>query len=392
MSKATVNVAESYMREIGPLSKRKPQLDFDLKLPPGTKVVSCDTHWEVNEDVFYEKFPAHLKSKAPRVWFDHYWHIGYKGTIEAFPLGQHGEVMFPLLFSEGLYNLKRRLQDMDAECIDYEICFPQTLFGFVRYPDPEVQENMYRVYNSDVIRPLYDKSGGRTIGVGIFANWWDPEAAERSMRQIVDLGLKTFLIPVTPGPGPDGKPASWGDPHFDRFWSVVAEAKIPVSFHVAEGLDMAHRGGGGLTSLCIFGPLRKPWGQLVFGGVFDRNPSLQVVFVEAGVSWVPSMLQDAEMIYDCYYGVPSYTDEIKHRPSHYWHNNCYGVFQNDRIGLKQLDILGADRIMWASDYPHSEGTFGYGRSALQTIVDTVSPDDARAIIGGNAIRLFKLEA
>lgn len=390
MSRATVNLAEPYMRNAGYITARKPQRaqDFDLRLPAGTTVVSCDTHWEVNEDVFYEKFPTHLKDKAPRVWFDKYWHIGYKGQVEAFPMDQRGDELLPLVIGQGLADIKKRYEDFDAEGVDLDICFPQTLFGFVRYPDSEVQENMYRVWNSDVVKTLEKRSGGRTFGVGIFPNWWEPAAAERSMRQIVDLGLKTFMVPVTPGPGPDGKPAAWGDPHFDRFWAVAAESKLPICFHVAEGLDQAHRGGLGISTLCIFGPLRKPWGQLVFGGVFDRNPSLQVVFVEAGINWVSGTLQDAEMIYDTFQGA---LDPLKHRPSHYWHNNCYGVLQNDRLGLEQLDIIGVDRVMWANDYPHCEGTFGFGRAALQAIVDRVPADDARAIIGGTAIDLFKLK-
>ncbi len=110
MSRATVNLAEPYMRNAGYITARKPQRaqDFDLRLPSGTTVVSCDTHWEVNEDVFYDKFPVHLKDKAPRVWFDKYWHIGYKGQVEAFPMDQRGEELLPLVIGQGLADIKKR--------------------------------------------------------------------------------------------------------------------------------------------------------------------------------------------------------------------------------------------------------------------------------------------
>ena len=65
--------------------------------------------------------------------------------------------------------------------------------------------------------------------------------------------------------------------------------------------------------------------------------------------------------------------------------------QPDPLGLSQLDYIGADRCMWATDYPHSEGAFGYGRTSVRAVVDTASPDDARAILGGNAIDVFQLD-
>ena len=46
--------------------------------------------------------------------------------------------------------------------------------------------------------------------------------------------------------------------------------------------------------------------------------------------------------------------------------------------------------MWATDYPHSEGAFGYGRTSVRMVVDKTSPYDARAILGGNAARVFRI--
>ena len=211
------------------------------------------------------------------------------------------------------------------------------------------------------------------------------------MREIVDLGLKTFMIPVNPGKSIEGgKEISYGDAIMDRFWDVVAEAGLPVCFHVGEGTDLDHRGGQGELLMTLLAPFRKPFGQLVFGGVFDRHPNLRIVFAEGGIAWVPPALQDAEAIFDSF-GNDDII-HIDHRPSHYWHNNCYATFQSDPLGLKQLDIIGADRVMWATDYPHSEGSFGYGRETVRAVVDATSAEDARAILGGTAIKLYRLNS
>src|SRR5690606_9375966 len=93
---------------------------------------------------------------------------------------------------------------MDAEGIEFEILFPQTLIGFIRYPDLEVQENMYRIYNEYTMERLRENAG-RSVPVGIFSNWWDADQAERAMQQIVDLGYKTFMVPSAPGKDRNGR-------------------------------------------------------------------------------------------------------------------------------------------------------------------------------------------
>ena len=63
---------------------------------------------------------------------------------------------------------------------------------------------------------------------------------------------------------------------------------------------------------------------------------------------------------------------------------------SDRIGLKMIDYVGADRLLWAADYPHNEGTLGYTASAIDEVVASVSPAEAGMILGGTAIELFDL--
>lgn len=388
MSVATRSLAIPEIRDIGVFLNRSAQSKGDMNLPPGTRLVSADNHWEITEDIFYENFPTHLREKAPRVWFDGFWRIGYRGQVEALPIGER--TTRAIVRTNGTdWTPERRYGDMDAEGVDEEICFPNTLIGFARYPEFAVQEALYRVYNEHYAAGHIERRS-RSHAVGVFSNWWDPAAAEGAMQQIVDLGLKTFMIPVNPGKSIEGKEIHYQDPIMDRFWDVVAEAGLPVCFHVGEGTDVEHRGGVGALNMTLLAPFRKPFGQLVFGGVFDRHPNLQVVFAEGGISWVPPALQDAEMIFDSF-GNGDIVDRLDRRPSEYWHENCYATFQNDPLGLSQLEYIGADRCMWATDYPHSEGAFGYGRTSVRAVVDSTSTDDARAILGGNAIKVFKLD-
>lgn len=376
------------MKEIGPVAVRRPQERTGLKLPEGTRVISADGHWEVNRDVFYERFPDHLKAEAPRVWFDKYWHIGYKGELEAFGVSEKVDRTLTRSVGEGAYDMDLRIEHMDIEGVEKEIVFPQSLLGFVRYPKREIQENMYLIYN-EYIAEQGRSVPGRFYGVGVCSNWWDPDRAEVAIQQIVDLGLKAIMVPISLGKDRDGNTVHYGDKSMERFWDVVAESGLPVTYHVGENPDANHRGGVGTTVLVALGSFRALFGQLVFGGVFDRHPDMKVVFSEGGIAWVPPVLQDAEMIFDTYRS-GDLLDDMQRRPTDYWRHNCYATFQNDLLGLDQLDLIGANRIMWGSDYPHTEGSYGFGWSSMQSIVDATTPENARKILGGTAAEIYKL--
>jgi predicted TIM-barrel fold metal-dependent hydrolase len=68
----------------------------------------------------------------------------------------------------------------------------------------------------------------------------------------------------------------------------------------------------------------------------------------------------------------------------------YATFQRDPVGLRVIDLVGSDRVLWASDYPHLESTLGFGRDAISDVLDAVPESDARRILGDNARALFDL--
>jgi predicted TIM-barrel fold metal-dependent hydrolase len=366
---------------------RKAQPIDSFALPTGLAVVSADNHIEITEDIFYRGFPERMREAAPRVWFDKYWHVGFKGDVEAFPVGfDIDRALSKTVMNDG-FDMRIRNQHLSAEGIGKEIVYPQSLLGFVRYPDVEMQELMYRIYN-EYLAELQAQSAGRFFGVGILSNWWNPDKAEGAVRQIVDLGLKTFMLPYSPGKAQDGKLIDYAGPEMDRLWAATEEAGLPVNFHIGEVPASGGRGAFGTFFIVQASPFRRVLGSLIFGGVLDRYPRLRIVFAEAGINWVAGALQDAELTFDVHREM---LDPMpKHRPTDYWRNHCYATFQTDAVGLMLLDRLGADRVMWAQDYPHSEGTFGFTASAQQQVLDAVSEADARLILGDTASSLYKL--
>lgn len=374
--------------DAGLIVDRAAQRIAEAKLPSGLTIVSADNHIEVTEDIFYEAFPRSMRDSAPRVWRDGYWRVGYPGSMQTYPEGVDIDgALTKAVLTEG-FDLATRKRHLQIEGINKEIVYPQSLLAFIRHPDQAVQELIYRIYN-EYMAELGKRQAGQFYGVGICSNWWDPDQAERAVRQIVDLGLKTFMLPLSPGMNGQGKPIDYASKDMDRFWASAAEAGLPISFHIGEVPNSSTRGAFGTFFIVQAAPFRRVFGNLIFGGILDRHPNLRIVFAEGGINWVPGAVQDAELTYGAHRKI--FDIVPKHRPSHYWSNNMYATFQTDRVGLKLLGDIGADRVMWAQDYPHGEGTFGYTADAVREVTDATTMEDARMILGDTAARLYGLD-
>ena len=390
MSTTTLSLRNPATDGIG-LAFARPVRGAKAARPAGTIVVSADNHWSLSEDPWKDRTPAHLRDRLPSVWWDearglYQMGIGGKpsfvsrGIVEAIKSNED---------RKGMSSMPERLADLDADGIAMEIVFPQTLLMYFQHPDLEAREWIFRGYN-EYMAEVGARAPGRFFGVG-YPNFWDLSKTEASIRHIKDFGLKTFQIPITPGLNAEGQAIFYAGKEMDRFWSIAEEAGLPVCFHIGESLNVDVPGGAPCTFFTNLAPFRKNFGELVFGGILDRHPKLRVVFAEAGagISWVPSTLQDAEMIYDSFF--PLLDPKLKMRPTDYWREHCYATFMSDSLGLRLLDYVGTDRLLWSADYPHNEGTVGYSEAVIGEIVAAVSESDARKMLGGNALALFDLQ-
>ena len=147
------------------------------------------------------------------------------------------------------------------------------------------------------------------------------------------------MVPIKPGDDVDGEPIQYSNPKLDPLWEAIAESGIPLCFHIGEAIPTAAPGAAGTFVLTQMQGFRHIWGQLTFGGVFDRFPKLRVVFVEGGICWVASMLHDADMIYNSF--PTAMNPKLAHPPSWYWFNHCYATFMTDPAGLELLHRIGA---------------------------------------------------
>jgi len=87
--------------------------------------------------------------------------------------------------------------------------------------------------------------------------------------------------------------------------------------------------------------------------VLERYPRLRISFGESGIGWIPYALDRMDFEWE-----DRFRDlGLTMKPSDYWRRQCKATFQFDRIGTKLVEDMGDETIMWASDYPHTDGVW-----------------------------------
>jgi predicted TIM-barrel fold metal-dependent hydrolase len=358
-------------------------------LPAGTEVFSADDHISLAEDIFYERFPDSLKEQAPRVVYeDGAWTLAFGGRT-LLPREFNAVLMqYDPLAGSSTGDIEARLHDLESDGIHRELAFPNAMLALMGWPDRAVRERCFRIYNEH-IAGLQEQSNGRFHGVGM-VNWWDGEGCRRTLAEMKDLGLKTFWLPLKPGAGEDDKPIDYNSPAMYPVWQAIEESGLPVAHHIGEApLSSPCRDNSILVGMVHnVAPFREMFGRYVFGGILDRHPGITVGWFEGGINWVPAAIQDAEHLYASLQHMADHG--LDHDVAHYWHQHMYASFMVDPLGLEMIDRIGRDRVMWSSDYPHNESTFGYSEQSLASVVGAVGPDDAVKIVSTNVTTFLGL--
>jgi len=367
-------------------AERKPQAKT-RDWPAGTRIVSADSHM-LETDLWVDRFPPELREQAPRMIFrDGGWDLSIGGkSMTPEPVARH--LCEALECYAGLTDIDARLHDLDVEGVEKELIFPQRLFGLMMFGEIENKPHVFGAYNEHIAQ-MCARAPDRLYSVMV-PSYWAPEAAEDSVARCAELGARCLMIPIKPGKFADGRTIQYNHPRMDPLWAAIEKSGLPLAFHIGEAIPTAEPGAVGVSVLTQMQGFRQNWAQLTFGGVFDRFPGLRVVFVEAGLSWIPGMLHDADMVYNSF--PTSVSPKLKHPPSWYWRAHCYATFMTDPVGLEMLHRIGPETALWSSDYPHQESTFGYTRGAIEAVFRAVPLDQAQMILGQTALKLFRMDA
>lgn len=259
-----------------------------------------------------------------------------------------------------------RLALLDTQGVEATIMLP-TLGVAVEYdlrPDVELSYASLRAFNRWLEEDWGYGADGRIFAVPMLS-LLDVPSAMAELHRVLDAGAR--LVHLCPGPIAGRSPA---DPVFDPFWATVAEAGVPVVFHVSnsgynhiygthwsENPDNpSHHQSPLQWALCnTERPLVDTLTALTLHNLFGRHPGVRILSIENGSNWLPHLLKTVDKAAALGRRGPMIGGQLPPRPSealveHLW--VC--PFPEDDV-IELIDILGADHVLFGSDYPHPEG-------------------------------------
>jgi 2,3-dihydroxybenzoate decarboxylase len=289
------------------------------------------------------------------------------------------------LVGERLVDFRERVAAMDAAGIEVSL-LSHTVPGAQGIADPALAAAAARDINDFLAEQAIARYPSRFAGLASVA-LHDPVAAGKELeRAVTRLGFKGAMINGYSNVGGSG--AEYLDaPRLLPFWEAAAALQVPVYLHPRAALDQRiYEGHSQLIGATWgFAPEAATHAlRLVHSGLFDRFPSMILVLGHLG----ETLPYFAWRIQHCFEFNPA-DKRLQRRLQDYLCDNFYvstSGFFNDQALIGAVLTIGADRILFAVDYPYEP------MDAASAWIDRapISEADRRKIAHLNARDLFKL--
>jgi predicted TIM-barrel fold metal-dependent hydrolase len=313
------------------------------------------------------------------------------------------------LYDDGKKGIRRltdpelRVKDQDRDGVQAEVLYG-VLGASSRLNDPDAAVEVMRVYN-EWLADFCSAKPGRFAGLASIPN--NPiDAAIAEVERVAKRGACRGLDIAN---SPDLKPL-W-DPYWNPLWEVINASGLPLHFHTVGGYVPEHirkiamlgsdptraslpdapkvelpvaRAAFAVNITAFQLNMANVLTSMIFSGVLEKFPRIRLVLGESGIGWIPYVLwrMDAE-----------WEDQFKDLsltmpPSEYWKRQCWATYQTDPVGIKLLDELGVDKIMWGSDFPHPDGVWPDSKEYVDRELGHLPGKVRRQIVCDNAAALY----
>lgn len=291
----------------------------------------------------------------------------------------------------GSYDPVEHLKDMDIDGVDVGVIYPTIGLFLYGIPDGRLLDTIFSTYN-DWLADFCATDPKRLKGIAMI-NVDDVQVGIKELQRCAKMDcFPGAMISVYPQ-----EANSYDNAMYEPLWAAASELEIPLSLHVG-----TNRPGPGQefqdleTVRPAFTANTDHWSRvsvahMIFSGIFERYPKLQVGVVEVELSWVPHFLDRIDYVYkERPREWAPYRFKGDMMPSDFFHSNIFMSFQEDALGIQLRNIIGVDNLVWGADYPHPEGTWPRSREILAEILADCTDAEQAKIIGENAAKLYKL--
>ena len=290
----------------------------------------------------------------------------------------------------GGYDPEQHIKDMEIDGVSGEVLYPSQGLFYFKIIDSALMSAVFRAYN-DWLAEFCATNPNRLKGIAMI-NLDDVRDGVRELERCAKMGLVGGMIAEYPL-----EERRYDNPDYEVLWAAAQDLNMPLSLHTATRREGRTRGEGGSDirdassrSTKVFYPALSLC-DMIFSGVFERYPDFKVAIVEFELSWAPYLLTNMDYTYVERNEEASHRFKNGLRPSDFFHSNVYLSFQEDDIGVRLRDVIGVDKMMWGSDYPHAESTFPKSLEILDRILDGVPQDERDKIVGTNVAGLYNFD-
>lgn len=295
------------------------------------------------------------------------------------------------LYRDGERGIRRltepdlRIKDQDLDGVQGEVLYG-ILGAAMRLGDNEAADEMMRIYNA-WLADFCATHPHRFAGLANIPSH-DVHAAVAEVERVAARGaLRGIEVANTHDMAP------LFDPSWEPLWAAAEDAGLPIHYHtIGPRMDYDFDAMAALQRRQAFAvhitsfqlAMSKIIMETIYGGVLEAHPTLKLVIGESGIGWIPYILEHMDLEWE---------DQFKDlalamKPSDYWRRQCYATYQSDPIGIRLLDILGEDNVMWGSDFPHPDGVWPDSQDFIARELGGVSEATRRKIVCDNAARLY----
>ena len=357
---------------------------------------SGDSHFLEPEDLWRKSLPPRLAELVPRAEKDPdgLWetvHIDGMSFRRKLPSAATTEFLEATHRAPGARDVALRMNDLDQEGVWAELVFPSLGLWSSSFRTPEVLREALRVSNDWAYESL-EKFSPRLVTAGQVSTL-DIGDAVTELERIAEMGYRAVYLPVAPHP----LQKDYNRDEWEPFWTALERTGLVLAFHIGtDPVDLSsgsqagvvYRGPGGAVlnyTETTFGGQRAVM-KLVASGALDRHPGIKVLVSEGGATWVPFVADRMEEGYRQHH--MAVRPKLNRSPREIIYSQVYASFQHDQSAVAAATYMGYDNVLWGSDYPHMEGTYGHTQETLHQLFDGADPAVRERVTVGAFRELF----
>ena len=358
-------------------------------------IISADSHITEAPNTYRDYIDARWRDKAPHIVDagdrgDIYVVDGMKSTIKMGLVAAAGKrpedfaqkTKFEDLHKGG-WDPEARMADQDKDGVSAEVIYPTVGMVICNHPDYDYKKACFDAYNR-WLAEYCSAHPNRLLGCGQTA-MRSPEEGVADLHAIKAAGLRGVMMSNVPAQ------EDYDSAIYNPVWEAAVELGLPLSFHIVPAPIPGQRGPRLNGFLGVIRQCQDIVGTMIYGGVFERYPELKVVCVEADAGWVPHFMYRMDHAYKTHRNWMDPGVQLSKMPSEYFRENIYATFQDDHVAFQVANLMNWKRLLWASDFPHSDSTWPWSQDVLKEQTVGLTPEQLKGILSGNTAELYGID-